>query len=60
MTAEADMNEDAEVNGLDVDPFVAEVVGGGVQAAPEPSTVALLTLASLTMVFALGRRKRRS
>ena len=26
--AEADMNEDDEVNGLDVDPFVAAVVGG--------------------------------
>ena len=53
------MNEDAEVNGLDVDAFVAAVVGGGVQAVPEPSTLALLTLAGLAMIFALGRRTRR-
>jgi hypothetical protein len=44
---EADMNQDGEVNGLDVDPFVAAVVGGGVQAVPEPSTLALLSLAAL-------------
>jgi hypothetical protein len=35
------MNEDGEVNGLDVDPFVAAVVGGGVAAVPEPSTLVL-------------------
>ena len=44
---EADMNVDGVVNGLDVDPFVAAVVGGGVQAVPEPSTLALLSLAAL-------------
>ena len=54
------MNEDEEVNGLDVDPFVAKVVGGGVQAVPEPSTLALLTLAGLAMVFALRRQTRRA
>ena len=42
---EADMNIDGEVNGLDVDPFVEAVVGGGLQAVPEPSTLALLVLA---------------
>ena len=35
---EADMNEDDVVNGLDVDPFVAAVVGGGAAAVPEPSS----------------------
>jgi hypothetical protein len=35
---EADMNEDEVVNGLDVDPFVATVVGGA-QSIPEPSTL---------------------
>jgi len=43
--AAADMNEDGEVNGLDVDPFVAAVVGGGVAAVPEPSTLLLCLLA---------------
>ena len=45
------MNTDGVVNGLDVDPFVAEIVGGGVQAVPEPSTLALLALAGLAMVL---------
>ena len=31
------MNQDDVVNGLDVDPFVAAVVGGGVQAV-KPGT----------------------
>jgi len=48
---EADMNADGVVNGLDVDPFVAAVVGGGLQAVPEPSTLALLALASSALVF---------
>ena len=30
------MNEDGDVNGLDVDPFVAAVVGGGAQRFPNP------------------------
>ena len=41
---EADMNEDQVVNGLDVDPFVAAVVGG-VQQIPEPSTILLVLIA---------------
>ena len=42
----ADMNSDGEVNGLDVDSFVAAVVGvGGTQAIPEPSTLLLVLLA---------------
>ena len=45
----ADMNEDGVVNGLDVDPFVAAVVGGGTQAVPEPSTL-LLCLVALGVV----------
>jgi hypothetical protein len=40
----ADMNGDGQVNGLDVDPFVAAVVGG-VQQIPEPSTLLLVLLA---------------
>ena len=51
------MNEDEVVNGLDVDPFVAAVVGGGgVAAVPEPSAL-LLTLAALGILVA-WRRKR--
>ena len=38
----ADINGDLEVNGLDVGPFVAMIVGHGVAAIPEPSTLALL------------------
>ena len=49
--AEADMNLDGVVNGLDVDPFVAAVVGGGLQAVPEPWTIALLALAGLALCF---------
>ena len=45
------MNEDGEVNGLDVDPFVAAIVGGGVQQIPEPSTL-LLTLIAMGVVGA--------
>jgi hypothetical protein len=60
----ADMNDDQVVNGLDVDPFVAAVVGGGAQTAspfvaavlgsetqliPEPSTL-LLCILALSMV----------
>ena len=43
--AEADMNEDQVVNGLDVDPFVAAVVGGGAHQIPEPSTLLLCIIA---------------
>ena len=39
------MNEDGVVNGLDVDPFVAAVVGGGAAAVPEPSTLLLCIVA---------------
>ena len=45
------MNLDGVVNGLDIDPFVAAVVGGGLQAVPEPSTIALLALAGLAVCF---------
>ena len=45
------MNLDGVVNGLDVDPFVAAVVGGGLQAVPEPWTIALLALAGLALCF---------
>ena len=38
-------DSDGVINGLDIDPFVAAAVGGGVQAIPEPSTLALLGLA---------------
>jgi hypothetical protein len=44
----ADMNGDGAVNGLDVDPFVAAVVGGA-QSVPEPSTL-LLALVALGVV----------
>jgi hypothetical protein len=40
-----DVNRDGEVNGLDVDPFVAAVVGGGVQAVPEPTALILVVIA---------------
>jgi hypothetical protein len=39
------MNEDQVVNGLDVDPFVAAVVGGETQSVPEPSTLLLCIIA---------------
>jgi len=41
------MNGDGDVNGLDVDPFVAAVVGGGVTTIPEPATLVLLAMAGL-------------
>ena len=40
-----DMNRDGIVTGLDVAPFVAAVIAGGTQPVPEPSTLALATLA---------------
>jgi len=46
---QADTNADGAVTGLDIDPFVAAVVGGGAQAVPEPSTL-LLTIVALGMV----------
>jgi hypothetical protein len=48
--AEADMNGDLAVNGLDVSPFVAAIVGGDAQAIPEPSALALATLAALGLL----------
>ena len=51
------MNEDADVNGLDADPFVAAVVGGaGVQAVPEPSSIGLVLIGTLVGLLA-GRRR---
>jgi hypothetical protein len=47
----ADINGDGAVNGLDVDPFVAAVVGGGTQHIPEPSTL-LLAIVALGLVGA--------
>ena len=47
-TIESDVVSQA-VNGLDVDPFVAAVVGGGMQPIPEPSTT-LLALCALGVV----------
>ena len=43
----ADVNEDGFVDGLDVAPFVAAVIAGGTQPVPEPSTLALTTIALL-------------
>jgi hypothetical protein len=43
--AEADMNLDEVVNGLDVDPFVAAVVGDDAHQTPEPSTLLLCIIA---------------
>ena len=41
----ADVNLDGEVNGLDVDPFVAAVLGGGTHQIPEPSSLLLCIIA---------------
>ena len=54
--AEADMNGDQFVNGLDVDPFVTAVVGNGAQQIPEPSALALATLALLGLLTHARRR----
>ena len=54
---QADMNEDGEVNGLDVDLFVEAVVGGGVQAVPEPATLALAGMGLLGLLW-FGRKRR--
>ena len=48
------MNLDGDVNGLDVDPFVATVVGGGTQPVTEPST---LLLCIITLGLFGGWRK---
>jgi hypothetical protein len=52
----ADMNLDGQVNGLDVDPFVAAVVGG-TQQIPEPSAL-LLCIIAMGVVGRLRKRKR--
>ena len=57
--AEADMNGDGVVNGLDVDPFVAAVVGGGVAAVPEPTTLALAASLALAGLMVFTARPRR-
>ena len=50
------MNEDGAVNGLDVDPFVAAVVGGA-QAVPEPSSCLILAIGGLLLVLVARRRR---
>ena len=56
---QADMNKDGVVNGLDVDPFVEAVVGGGAQAVPEPGTLGLLVLGGILPWLLVSRRRRR-
>jgi hypothetical protein len=53
----ADVNLDGEINGLDVAPFVAAVVGGGTHKIPEPSTL-LLALIALGVVGGWRKWKR--
>ena len=57
----ADMNQDGQVNGLDVDPFVAVVLGTGtsLMPIPEPSAIILATMALLGAVGYVSRRKKR-
>ncbi|OHB80486.1 MAG: hypothetical protein A2W31_01030 [Planctomycetes bacterium RBG_16_64_10] len=52
-----DMTGDGVVTGLDVAPFVAAVIAGGAQIVPEPSTLALATIALLGLLC--WQRKRR-
>jgi hypothetical protein len=56
---EADMNEDGAGNGLDVDPFVAAVIGRGTQPVPEPSTLGLSASTLLWLGLLCRRRNRR-
>jgi hypothetical protein len=48
---------DQVVNGLDVDPFVAAVLGVGTQSIPEPSTL-LLALVALGVIGGWRKLKR--
>jgi hypothetical protein len=44
-----DVKGDNQINGLDVDPFVAAVLGGAAQQVPEPSALALAALGWLLL-----------
>jgi hypothetical protein len=57
-TSPDDHHDDQVVNGLDVDPFVAAVVGGGARCIPESSTLLLAALGSLSLLgYAWQQRK---
>ena len=55
----ADLNGDLVVTGLDVAPFVAALVGDGVAAVPEPSSLAMLLVAMVAAGLFLARCKMR-
>jgi hypothetical protein len=54
--AEADMNQDQVLNGLDVQPFVVAVLGTATRSVPEPGGLVLAMAALLLMGCWRARR----
>jgi hypothetical protein len=51
------MNQDTVVNGLDVNPFVSAILGGGLHAVPEPGGLILAIVGLATLGLLQGTHR---